>query len=179
MAELVLGLILIIGVLGFAGLAALFAFVLLPKIQMAFQDTQYPIEIPNWKTRINTIPAFKTSLDEMSAGLETFLNKTIEMKKYDRKKLIEKLNQQRIQFIRPDNEENARYIVDTYGRKIAGDHAGNTIRVVALDSDKLGQTAFFHELGHAAHQLEAKVDYQHEDDEMWQDIVIWCKKAYS
>ena len=80
--------------------------------------------------------------------------------------------------MRASNEEGERWIIDQYGRKIAGDRGGDICRVVVIDGDTFGTVAGFHEWGHGVHDTVGKVDYEHRDDIMWHDIVGWCKKEF-
>lgn len=176
--EVIIGVVGTIFILGLAGFSLLFAFVLEPALRDSIMRRRYPLVVPGWKVRLNETPPFKASLEDVQKGLDAFLERCLAVKKYNKGELKAKINNLRIEWIRPQNPEGERYIVDDYGRKIAGDHSGDLIRVVVLPTDTLGSTAFFHELGHEAHEMEAKSDYAHEDAVMWEEIVTWCKKLF-
>lgn len=175
--EILLIMLGIILILGMSGLAALLAFVILPKIEELSLDKAYPVQIPEWKLKINEAPFFQATIEDISNAITFFANRVSEIKGYKLSDVKNRLNEQRIAFVRPANPTQ-RYIVDAYGRKIAGDHQGDKIRVVALSSDRLNQTAFFHELAHAVHRLENRTDYDHTDKKLWVDVVEWCKKNF-
>lgn len=80
-----------------------------------------------------------------------------------------------------DDGEEKRYIVDSFGRKIAGDHSNNNIRVIVLSNDKLETTAFIHECCHELHELENIIDADHLDQKVWgkEGVVSKVKKLVS
>lgn len=176
--EIILAIIGILLIIGMAGGAMLLALVVLPWLKEFLTDKRYPIQIPGWKTRISNLPHFLNNLEDIGRALDLILNRAMDVKKYNKKDVLNKINNLRIDFIRPQNATGERYIVDEYGRKIAGDNRGNIIRVVALDDDTLSTIAFFHEIGHDLHEIENMTDYNHSDDKMWKDIVVWCRKNF-
>lgn len=176
MIEIVLAIVGILGILGMAGFSFALAFWILPGLKKMADDKKYSVIVPGWDVRLTEVPFFQNTLEDVGQALNCFFNRAVDVKNYNRDDLRTRLNQLKIQFVRHQNDTNERYIVDAYGRKIAGDHSGDEIRVVALESDTLNQTAFFHELGHAVHHLEKETDYDHSDEQMWSEIVVWCKK---
>lgn len=167
--------IVLIGMLAGGSLLIFFGFPLLEKKSLA---KQYPVQAPGWNTRFTSAPPFDANVHTLSDGLRLFLNRAVAVKKYNKKELKNKLNGLYIKFIRSQNPDGKRYFTDEYGRTFAGDHQGDFIRLAVLDDDKLGDTAFFHELGHEAHEMEGIVDYNHEDDQMWKEIVGYCKDQF-
>lgn len=172
--EILLGLAMLVLILGLAGLSIFVAF-FLPDM---LKSIGYPVKVPGWGMRLQSLPPMNATVDDVSKGLELFLDRAVSVKGYKRSALKKKLNAMQVQWLRPQNDDGSRFIIDQWGRKIAGDHAGNLIRVVVLDDDTLNTTAFFHELGHEAHELEGKVDYDHKDRAMWDDIVNWCNDNF-
>lgn len=173
-AEIILALSITVGIFALTGTAAFIAFIL-PNLLKGYG---YPVDVPGWKAKLNQLPPFNAALEDISNGLALFLDRAVLVKNYDRDKLRDKLNGLQILFIVADNEDGGRYIIDKFGRKIAGDHTDNLIRLVVLEEDTLDKTAFFHELGHEAHELEDKVDYEHEDLKMWSNVVGWCRENF-
>lgn len=176
--EIIIGILTLLLILGMFGGSMLLMFVIMPLMQKAALDKRFPIEVPGWGMKLNSTPPMNATVEDIAAGLQVFLDRAVEVKGYNKKDLKKKIDNLVVEFIRPTNEEGARYIVDQWGRKIAGDHTGDHIRVVVLKEDTLGRTAFFHEVGHEAHELENLVDYDHEDKVMWNDIVSFCKKKF-
>jgi len=176
--ELLIGALALLLILGMAGGSTLFVFVLYPMLRNNALEKKYPTKVPGWKLRLSSPPPFNATLDDVAKALDLFLEVAVSTKGYSKSKLKKKVNGLYIEWLRPQNEDGKRYIVDQYGRKIAGDHSGDMIRVVVLDDDTLGSTAFFHEIGHEAHELEGIVDYNHEDKKMWNELIPACKKAF-
>lgn len=168
----------VVGILGSAGGAALLAFVLLPWHAKKARERQYPL-VTKQGLRVAKIPVRSIKLLDVDRAVAMFIDRAVAHGEYRRSALLTELGQTYLTFIRAVNETNERYIVDAYGRKIAGDNDGRFIRVVVLDGDTLGVVALFHELGHMAHETKKKVDYDHTDDRMWHEIVGWCKKAFT
>lgn len=175
---LVLGIVMATIILALFISSLLIIFILLPFLKNNAINYKYNTIIPNWDCRVNGLAHTKYSKEDLDRALRLFFDKVISIKKYDKKKLKSKISKLKIEFVRAVNEEGRRYIVDQYGRKIAGDHVGEEVRVVVLDGDNLRDTAFFHELGHVAHELKNVYDYEHEDTEMWNDVVGWCKDNF-
>ena len=172
--EILLGAIMFLMIVGLAGFSVFFAF-FLPGI---LRSVGYPVVVPGWGIRLQSLPPMNATVEDIARGLDLFVNRAVEIKRYNRKDLEKKINNMQVQWIRPKNKDGKRYIVDKWGRKIAGDHSGSLIRIVVLDDDTLDKTSFFHEIGHEAHELEDKVDYGHTDDQMWEEIVGWTRENF-
>jgi len=172
--EILLIITLFIAVLSLAGVAVFIAFILPGMLWRA----GYPITVPGWQTSLNQEPPFDATLADMGSALSSFVLLAADVKGYDKTALTDKLNNLKILWV-PSESKDKRFIIDKFGRSIAGDHTGDLIRVVYLESDKIGNTAFFHELGHEAHELEDKIDMAHEDKDMWNNIVMPLRGNFS
>ena len=128
--------------------------------------------------RVSNIPVSTITIDDLSRSWKLFRARCVE-KGYDGKALDKEFGREFVEFVRAVNDEGARYIVDAYGRKIAGDRSGDVCRIVVIDGDTFDKVAGFHEWGHGAHATKGKVDYEHRDDVMWHDVVGWCKKEFA
>lgn len=169
--EIIIGILGLLFTFGLFGFAAVFSFKLAPALEAHNIKKRFPIELPPYGMRLNKLPGQITK-DDIYSGLLAFKSLCKQYKNYTDEELKLALLSLHIEFISPDNQERKRYIVDSYDRKIAGDIQGDFIRVVYLETDKLGNTAFFHELGHACHaKIENRSDYEHTDEAMWIKVV--------
>lgn len=164
----------VLGVIVTAASAAVFFAFILPGL---LESVGYPVVVPGWKMRLNSSPPFNTSLEELSKGLNELTDRCVELKSYDRKKVVKRINSLKVQWV-PSEGEGKRHIVDQWGRTIAGDKKGKFVRVVYLPEDRLGDVALFHEIGHDLHEIEGLVDYDHKDDLMWVNIVNHIKNKF-
>jgi hypothetical protein len=139
------------------------------------RERDFPVEIPGWGMRMTEPPPFHRSLEQVGRLCEIVTDRSIKIKGYKRSKVLKKIAGLNVTWI-PAAEQGNRFIIDAYGRKIAGDHNGNHVRIVYLMSDRLSQTAMIHEIGHELHELERRIDYDHADDSMWVDVVEASKK---
>lgn len=178
MMEIIIALTAMLMILGMAGGSLLFVTFGIPTLNKLRDNQKYTIAVPGWKTRLKGPLPSGITPEEVARGLELFSEQAIKIKNYDKKDLKNSLNGLAIEFIKANNKDNKRYLLLDNGLRIAGDHSGNYIRLVFLASDTLDKTAFFHELGHEAHELEKKEDYKHEDDSMWKNIVPMCKSKF-
>ena len=177
MAEIILitlGLVLIL--VPFVGSTALL--LLLPTIKRLSLQKRFPTTVPRWRTRLSSPPPFLNSIDDVAEALQLFLDTAVREKKYSYDELKKNLNSLYIEWVPSEGDFPKRYITDTLGRSIAGDHNGDLLRIVYLKNDTLNNIAFFHELGHEALELEGEYDYEHTDDVIWKDIVGACKTNF-
>lgn len=172
----------VIGVLGFLAIMAmavgssLLALVFIPAAERRAMNTRFPIKTKHG-LRLARIPVRGITVEDVERAVDMFVDKAV-ANGYDRTLLLAEFRRSYLEFVRAVNDEGARYIVDAYGRKIAGDNDGAVMRVVVLGTDGFAATAGFHEFGHLAHETKGKVDYDHVDDVMWTLIVGACKKEY-
>lgn len=174
--EIVIGIAATALILGMALGSTLFAFVWYPRLRLKAMHKRFPL-LTKQGLRVAKIPIRSIKLPELERAIDMFVDRAVE-KGYDRKALLTEIGRTYLEFVRALNKEGKRYIIDAYGRKIAGDNNGEVMRVVVLDNDRLHQVAFFHEIGHMAHETKQKVDYDHTDDIMWHEVVGWCKKEF-
>lgn len=166
------------GILGMATFATVFAWVWYPAWERRRRAAAYPHVVPGcWGLRVSDIPVSTIRVDDVARGVVMFVNRA-EAKGYDRAALIDLIARATIRFVR--GVDGRRYVVDEYGRQIAGDSrlGGREMMVVVIDGDEWQSVAGFHELGHLAHRTRDRVDYEHRDDVMWHEIVGWCKSAF-
>lgn len=175
--EIILAAIGISMILGMAAGATFLAFFFLPWLSKRAKEKRFPL-VTKQGLRVAKIPVRGIKLADIDKALDLFVDRAVSHGRYDRKALLSELGRTYLQLVRAVNDEGERYIIDAYGRKIAGDNDGETMRVVVLDSDKINTIALFHELGHTAHEIKGKVDFDHTDDIMWHEIVGWCKKEF-
>jgi hypothetical protein len=175
-AEIILAIVLTIVILGMAGGSMLLAFVIMPWAQRRGLKRQYPLTTKQG-LMVSKIPVPGITLPDIERAVDMFLDKA-EAKGYDRKKMLKEFGSSQLLIIRAVNEDGKRYIVDEYGRKIAGDNNMQRIRLVVIDSDTWAPTAGFHEFGHLGHETKGTVDYEHKDDVMWNEIVMECKREF-
>jgi hypothetical protein len=176
--EIVLGVVGTVLILGMAGGSTLFAFVLYPRWHKKTKDARYPL-VTKHGLRVAKIPVRGIKIEGIEKGVDMFITRAVEHGGYDRAALEAEFARSYLELVRAVNDDGKRYIIDRYGRKIAGDNDMENMRVVVLDDDKWQEVAGFHEFGHLAHETKGKVDYDHTDDIMWHEIVGWCKKEFA
>lgn len=152
-------------------------FIAPPFIRKQNLKDEYPVKVPGWGMRLNSHPKMNATVEDVAKGLQIFLDECVKTKGYSKRKLKKKLNGLYVKWILVNNEDGGRYLLEN-GQRTAGDHSGNFIRVMVLADDQLDDTAFFHELGHEAHELENLADYKHEDKDMWNKVVYHSKLAF-
>lgn len=156
----------------------LFIFVISPYAEKQKLSKQYPVKVPGWGMRLDSHPKMNATVEDVAKGLQIFLDECVKTKGYSKRKLKKKLNGLYVKWILVNNEDGGRYLLEN-GQRTAGDHSGDFIRVMVLTDDKLNDTAFFHELGHEAHELENLADYKHEDKVMWNQVVYNSKVTFA
>lgn len=134
----------------------------------------YPVEVPGWKTLLNSIPPFDATEEDVAKMNELMLKYAVEIKGYKKRAVKAKLNNLRYKWVKFDPTIEAEtegkadhHIRDTFGRIIAGDHDGDYVRAIYRQEYILSQTAAFHEAGHEIHELEKTSDMKHTDALMW------------
>jgi hypothetical protein len=171
-------------VLGLFGFAALSAFVLMPWYSRHVYDKAFPVKVPGWQTRLESHPPFDATVADFALMNRKLVESAKSGKDYSHKDSTRKLNNLRVRFVRRDDNVLAEYgksmnIIDPWGRKdedgnpqlTTGWHAGDFVYLVWRPDVQLDDTAYAHECGHELHELEARVDMKHEDDEMWTQVV--------
>jgi hypothetical protein len=175
--ELIVAAVLIVLILGFAASVTIFSFIIYPRMMRRAKEKQFPL-VTKQGLRVSKIPIRTITLEDIERGVELFIIKAV-AKGYDEAKMRTEFKTSYLELIRAVNEEGARYIIDQYGRKIAGDNNMQTLRIVVIDQDTWEKTAGFHEFGHLGHETKGKVDYDHTDDIMWHEVVGACKKEFA
>lgn len=123
--------------------------------------------IPGYQLKISGSPF---DSDTIAKCLDLTTAAWIELKGNANEEIKNKFNQLIIDFVPGTVQEDGeikRYIIDDFGRKIAGDTSNNIVRVVFLPSDGIGNTALVHELCHALHAINGVIDYDHADELVW------------
>lgn len=172
--ELIIGLVGLTVILGMFVGSLLVAFVLPPRVYAHQRKRRYPVVVPRYGMRLNSLPPTEGGLDTLVLGLD-YLVKFAVAAGYEKRPVLKKLAGLNVRWLKAEGDK--RFVVDSYGRKIAGDHSGDDVRVVWIPNDDLADTAFFHECGHELQELKGIIDYDHKDEVMWRDIVFWTKKA--
>lgn len=139
------------------------------------REKVFPIVVPGIGMRLSSAPPFKATVDDVADALLLLIAKVVDVKLYDRARVTEALGRVNVAWVPADTAlfgiGAMRHIRDEFGRVIAGDQRGDTLRVVYRNDDRLGNTAFVHECGHLLHTLEKLVDDDHKDERMWKQVI--------
>lgn len=138
-----IGIFLAFGIAVFA-VVALLTFVVTPWWHRRELRKRFPQRVEGFKARMR---ASKFSAGAIGDVLLDVKTEAVTRLNLDPRAVQAKLDGLMIDWIRI-REGHARMFVDSYGRKVAGDHDGNTIRVAVKPTDKPGDTALVHECLH-------------------------------
>jgi hypothetical protein len=195
--ELVIGVIGLLVILGMAGFATWLAFF----GQRTFDNIAYPVKVPGWGMRLAEPPPFKSSVEDV-ARMNALLLKHAMAKGYKKRAVKKTLNESKVRWVKADPQFlGKRAVVDPWNRRVpvkngdgtvkigpdgkpetkpllvAGWHQGKTLYVVFVPEDVIEKTAYAHEGGHGVHLIKNISDYEHADEEMWgpEGIVVLVK----
>lgn len=171
---MLIGVVALAGIVSGATAVSLFSLVAWPAFVRGQKRRRFPVPVPGWGLRLSSRPPFNADVGDVERVLSLVTDRLVEVKGYSRKRVRRLWSRVTCQWVAADNPDAERWIVDEYGRKISGDYARGRIRVVYLPDDRLFQTAFAHELIHAAQEhFEGVSDYGHDDEEFWSDVGDW------
>lgn len=174
-SEILLAVVAAVAILGFTASVIVFSIWGAPAMQLRIMQRRFPISVPGTGMRVSRIPVSTITADDIARAWVMFRARCV-AKGYDGEALDAEFARDYIEFVLGVDGE--RYIVDGYGRKIAGDRRGDVCRIVVVDGDTWEKTAGFHEWGHGAHETVGRVDYEHRDAIMWFEIVGWCRQEF-
>lgn len=139
---------------------------------------KFPHVVNNYGIRINKIPSPELTTEKIEKGMDLLLNRINSLgMDYDMVKVKEMLSKVKVTF-RPSEDVKTRMMTNEWGQKFAGSESFGNITVTYLPQlphDGLHNTSLFHEICHTIHLTKNIRDYDHNDTQMWVDVVEWCK----